>query len=118
MPVFSQKEFKASAQKAKALNNPSKDDSSLNEISGTLGKQPLPRVLKKEKQYIYHFFHPENGQNEGLYFEDEIVLEGIKYKRSCENGILKVKEKPLADFLKKKGYILIKKNAITNTNRG
>lgn len=64
---------------------------------------------KPVKKYEWFLLHPENGVNNLQDFQDVLKIDGKEYKRNCERGIVRTKDKPLADFLLKKGYLLMEK---------
>lgn len=66
-------------------------------------------AVVEEKKFIYFLLYPENVENYPSNFEDIIKIDNKEYKRKCENGIVKTNEHILADFLLKKGYILLEK---------
>ena len=86
--------------------------------SGSLerGVKPLPKpVIKEEdKQDIeYWLLYPEIEKGLDLpSFEDVIEIDGKRYLRKCERGIVKTKDKPLYEFLKRKGYELMYKKRV------
>jgi len=96
MPVLTQKEL---AERSKKTKRPKAEQP----VKKQIGKSKGAFVLKK-----YHLLHPENPQYAPLNFEDTIILNGIEYKRKCENGIIKTEEGKLKDFLIKREYILLR----------
>lgn len=75
---------------------------------------PKPVIKEEEKQDIeYWLLYPEIEQGCELpSFEDVIKIDGKHYRRICERGIVKTKDKPLYKFLKKKGYEIMHKKRV------
>lgn len=103
MAVFTQKEYTNLNKKSTTIK-PKKEILIPDVISsGEIKKSP-------EEIFKYYLLHPENGVMGNLQnFEDVIKLEGKEYKRICKRGVVITTEKPLANFLIKKGYILMEK---------
>jgi len=81
-------------------------------VQGGIVPPTIPDV-KEEQSIEYWLLYPEIEKGEPLpSFQDVIKLGGIEYKRVCERGIVKTKDKPLYEFLKKKGYGLMHKENV------
>lgn len=103
MAVFTQKEYKNLHKKSTKIN-PKEEIIPPIIISSEEPKKSSEEIFK------YYLLHPENGVMGNLQnFEDVIKLEGKEYKRVCRRGVVITIEKPLADFLIKKGYMLMEK---------
>jgi len=63
----------------------------------------------KKSIFTYYLLHPENGFDCLQEFEDVIKIDNKEYNRICNGGVVKTSEEPLADFLLKKGYLLMEK---------
>jgi len=70
-------------------------------------KLKLIEPAKSQPSKTYILMHPENEVMIKQNFEDELELNGIKYKRICKNGVVKTQDKPLADYLIKQQYKLL-----------
>lgn len=105
MPVLTQKEYDYKKAIKKSLKE---NDEGSKAPSSILLKED--KVIKKKKDvYEYYLLHPENGVDDLQNFQDVITLEEKEYKRECKGGVIKTKEEVLANFLLKKGYILMEK---------
>ena len=102
MPVYTEKEYISKISK----NSVDSFDKKVNTSGGR------KKVTSPSHSFLYYLLHPENGVNEKQNFQDEIILDGISYKRICENGVIKTKEDELYHFLIKKGYLLMKKERV------
>ena len=94
MPVLTQQQYKESKDK-------------FDPIKRETAKPIEKAVVSKLPEIFYVLLHPENEINNLKNFQDEVELDGVKYKRDCIRGIVKTKDKPLADFLVSQEYKLI-----------
>lgn len=92
MPVLTQQQFKAIEKKVFFPK------------AEILKSEPI--TIQPSKTFV--LLHPENEQFILKNFEDEVNLKGVKYKRICKNGIVRTKDKILADYLIEQQYRLLK----------
>lgn len=106
MPVLTQAELEKFE-----LNKTSKAGDSSSPAEEEKKYEKKRKILKKLliSKHTLWLLHPENSRENPLNFEDEITINGITYKRKIKKGIIKTKDIPLINFLKKKGYIEIHK---------
>ena len=117
MPVLTEKEFARNPD----LESGQIEESSFKSVKDGSG-EPCPSLIeveagfkpastngKKVQAFRWTFFHPENGTDSLIEYEDSIEIDGKVFKRKFVRGILKTTDKTLADFLLKKKYILVDK---------
>jgi hypothetical protein len=109
MPIYTQKEYDEK-ESGPVVDN----KGTVEEKGSTL---PEERISKPVTVIQYWFLHPEIPKfGVPPSFEGELKLEGKVFFRKCIRGIIKTHEKPLVDFLKKKGYIVMHKENIEIDN--
>ena len=101
MPVFTKKDYE------KKLKLKEKNFAREKTLSGASPLKDLSAVKKEQEIKTYVLLHPDNPMEVSLNFEDELELDGVKYKRECKNGIVRTKDIPLYLFLKKKGWEIL-----------
>lgn len=105
MAVYTHKEYSEKQAEAQGLPEPTKKQRLTSLIDPASPKSVQERTL-----YEYYLLHPENGADGDLQeFEDIVNVYGTEYKRVCKRGIVKTKEKDLADYLLDRGYLLMEK---------
>lgn len=75
-------------------------------------KQEKSKISQKPSS-TYHLFYSENVKDNYANFEGTVILDDKEYTFKVVNGVAKIKNKILADYLVSKGYELIEeeKNA-------
>jgi len=96
--ILTQKENEA--RKAKTIKKAAPVESKAGAVERVEAKPDVEYVL----------FNPEHRGG----YKDVITLDGKRYERDCQNGVIITRNKALADFLKRKEYTLIDTREVKN----